>query len=88
MYALCLYLLVASPHVLCLHLLVASPHLPVSAFRSGMRAAVAAGLPTFGILSGQIKEALEEAGACATVKDYTQLMAITGIAKAAAPSSG
>jgi len=58
---------------------------------SGMAAAVAAGVPTFGVLTGQKAEVLVGAGACATVKDYHELMRLAGIAEEAsmaAPPSG
>ena len=56
-----------------------------------MAAAVAAGVPTFGVLTGQKAEVLVGAGACATVKDYHELMRLAGIAEEAsmaAPPSG
>ena len=37
---------------------------------SGMTAAVAAGLPTFGLLTSQSEEALARAGAVACVRDF------------------
>mmetsp|Transcript_8422 Transcript_8422/g.24149 ORF Transcript_8422/g.24149 Transcript_8422/m.24149 type:complete len:275 (+) Transcript_8422:199-1023(+) len=43
---------------------------------SGMRAAVAARIPTVGILSGQAPEALREAGASYLIRDYRDLMAL------------
>jgi len=53
---------------------------------SGMRAAVAAGLPCFGVLTGQTEETLVRAGAVATVRDYRELMALVGIGEA--PAAG
>ena len=43
---------------------------------SGLRAAVAAGIPTIGITSTQSAEALLEAGACAVVADFHELLAL------------
>eukprot|EP00218_Dolichomastix_sp_CCMP3274_P008852 CAMPEP_0170132970 /NCGR_PEP_ID=MMETSP0033_2-20121228/985_1 /TAXON_ID=195969 /ORGANISM="Dolichomastix tenuilepis, Strain CCMP3274" /LENGTH=241 /DNA_ID=CAMNT_0010368421 /DNA_START=96 /DNA_END=821 /DNA_ORIENTATION=+ len=66
----------AKPHPL--PYLLALRHLGVSAEKaicfedspSGMRAAVSAGLATFGILSGQPREALEQEGAVECIKDF------------------
>eukprot|EP00873_Tetraselmis_striata_P023943 jgi/Tetstr1/444207/TSEL_032100.t1 len=43
---------------------------------SGLRAAVAAGIPTIGIMSGQTAESLVAAGACYLVQDYNDLLAL------------
>jgi beta-phosphoglucomutase-like phosphatase (HAD superfamily) len=49
---------------------------------AGLRAAVAAGIPTVGVTSTQSAEALLEAGACAVVADFHELLALV------VPSSG
>lgn len=43
---------------------------------SGLKAAVRAGIPTLGVLSGHAAEPLVEAGACALVEDYRELLAL------------
>lgn len=46
---------------------------------SGLKAAVRAGIPTVGILSGHDGSVLQEAGSCLLVQDYHELMARLGI---------
>jgi beta-phosphoglucomutase-like phosphatase (HAD superfamily) len=46
---------------------------------SGLRAAVRAGLPCVGMLSGHNGDLLQREGACVTVGDYHQLMAALGV---------
>lgn len=41
---------------------------------AGLAAAVAAGVPAVGILTGQPEQALRQAGACHIISDYTQLL--------------
>jgi HAD superfamily hydrolase (TIGR01509 family) len=43
---------------------------------SGIRAAVAAGIPTIGLLTGQSEEVLREAGATMIVKDFRDVVAL------------
>ena len=43
---------------------------------SGIRAAVAAGIPTIGLLTGQSEEVLREAGATLIVKDFRDVIAL------------
>jgi len=45
---------------------------------AGVRAARAAGIPVFGITSGQEPAVLWEAGCCMLVKDFTELVALAG----------
>jgi phosphoglycolate phosphatase-like HAD superfamily hydrolase len=43
---------------------------------AGLRSAVAAGIPTIGILSGQTAESLSAAGASYLIQDYRDLLAL------------
>ena len=43
---------------------------------SGVRAAVAAGIPTIGLLTGQSEQVLREAGASLIVKDFRDVLAM------------
>jgi HAD superfamily hydrolase (TIGR01509 family) len=44
---------------------------------AGLAAAVAAGIPAVGILTGQSQEALVAAGACHIISDYHELLELT-----------
>lgn len=81
------------PYLAGLELLGLAPHeaIAVEDSPSGVRAAVAAGLPTFGITSGQAPEVLLEAGACKLIADFDELLALAQqqcVAAAAAGSNG
>lgn len=48
---------------------------------SGLKAAIRAGLPTVGMLTGHPEDALRDLGACLVVRNYNELMYQLGIKK-------